>query len=159
MQQKSLQELLAEAAQTERERQAKKFIELQIEVQSKLFDKAATYNNLVVSLGFASFLAIWGWSRDSLHPWDSNFLIFFIGLALILFVFWNVLTTFLISKQHITMAKALTSNLNDVDKLKALDKARKGIERWSLGYYATWYVVFVATTVLGSGPIDFSLAA
>lgn len=145
----NMQEQLRKAAQAEQERQAKKLIDLMVDVQARLFDKAAAYNNLVVSLGFAGFLTIWVWSRDILHPWDSNLVLLLLGSSLFLFILWNVISSFLISRQNIKLGKIVSSNLPAATKIERIEVAEAEIRKWSLKYYAAWYFVFVLAATSG----------
>lgn len=124
--------------------------EIQLEVQSKLFDKAATYNNIVVSLGYAGFFGIWIWSRELIHPWDAKLTALLLGLSLFMFVLWNVVTNYVISVKNIKLSQLMTSTQPSVEILiQKLVHLQRQIHKEQLAYYAAWYIIFLATSILG----------
>jgi hypothetical protein len=128
----------------------KKILEFQVTAQSQLFDKAATYNNIVVSLGYAGFISIWTWAQETLHPWDAMFSALLIGVSLFFFVLWNVVTTFIVSINNMKLSKILSkAHSSPTLKLLELDEQSREIEKRVLKYYATWYVIFLITAITG----------
>lgn len=139
-----------------------RLVDFQTEVQSQLFDKTATYNNIVVSIGYAGFISLWIWAREITHPWDAAFTALLLGTSLFFFVLWNVVTTFIISTQNIKLAKVITKHHPTAAlKLVELETCEKDLQKVSLKYYATWYFVFVITAITGflSGGILIVLIA
>lgn len=59
-----------------------------VSFRSQLFDKAASYNNIVVTLGYAGFFAIWNFTNEEIHRWDSVVIACLLGFSLLVFVFW-----------------------------------------------------------------------
>lgn len=132
------------------EQEAEKFIAEQIEIQSQLFDKAASYNTVVVSLGYAGLLSIWAWGRDRLNDHDAVILVAMLGLSLMIFVFWTVLSQFILSRHHIKRAEILGNiNVSGSQKLKQLTQYDQAAKQRSLRFLAAWYWIFLAASLLG----------
>ncbi|WP_143079942.1 hypothetical protein [Roseinatronobacter thiooxidans] len=53
------------------DRNREKLVDFLVNVQAKTFDKAASYNNIVVSLGFAGFFTLWAWSQPVIDAVDA----------------------------------------------------------------------------------------
>ncbi|WP_143079943.1 hypothetical protein [Roseinatronobacter thiooxidans] len=83
------------------------------------------------------------------HPWDSSLLAFILGFSLFLFVFWNIITTFLFSRHNIKMAKALSQNTDAHSMIRDAQAVERDFQRWSLKYYASWYIVFLLSAISG----------
>ena len=114
-----------------------------------MFDKAAAYNNLIVSLGYAGFLAIWIWARDSLHSTDSRIVAFLLGFSLLLFVAFNLLTSFVVSSRNIVLAKILSRTAEPCEILEDIARFRVVDGHRTLKYYAAWYWVFLLSATTG----------
>ncbi|MGE0279263.1 MAG: hypothetical protein AB7P20_01435 [Rhizobiaceae bacterium] len=61
-----------------------------VEMQSQLFDKAASYNNLIMVAGYAGTITIWGNLRERL-PMRANLLIaLLLGVSLCIFIGYQI---------------------------------------------------------------------
>ena len=124
-------------------------LDRQIQVQSTLFDKSATYNNIVVTLGYAGFFGIWNFSRNLINPSESKFLLTLLGFSLFLFVIWTVVTSFFVSLSNMKVGNALMADLLPIEKFQLLNKVEAEIKRSQLIYFLSWYWVFLLTLATG----------
>jgi hypothetical protein len=121
-----------------------------LELQSRSFDKVVTYNNVVLTLGYAGFFAIWNHFRGELHPWDSKALAALLGVSLLLFIFWIVLGSFRFSRQGIRMAKILNqSDVSVSERMRQLDDLGRVTAKSDMVYIASWYFVFTISLLSG----------
>src|SRR5450759_4948518 len=61
-----------------------------VEIQSQLFDKAATYSNLIMVAGYAGMFTVWGNTRNQL-PAHANILVaLLLGFSLCVFVSYQI---------------------------------------------------------------------
>ena len=58
-----------------------------ISFQSKTFDKIQTYNNFIITLGYAGFFAIWSFVDSSLAEFDRILIACLLGFSLLVFIF------------------------------------------------------------------------
>jgi len=134
----------------EQERLSKEFIDRAVQVQSQLFDKAATYNNIVVTLGYAGFFAIWNFIKRDIHVWDNLLVAGLLGMSLLIFIAWTVFSNMRLSVRNIGIAKILGSDsLSDTSKLNELRHIDAKWNKSDLRYYGAWYWVFLISVVSG----------
>ena len=65
-----------------------------VAMQSQMFDKAANYNNIVITFGYAGFFAIWNFVSDRMHSWDTTAIALLLGSSLLVFIFWTLTVSF-----------------------------------------------------------------
>ena len=129
--------------------EAEQLVDLLVRVQSQLFDKAATYNNIVVSLGYAGFIAMWTWARGFLHSTDATIVALLLGTSLFLFVLFNVVTMFMISRQNIGLAKVLSTGKPPLFMLAEAQTFEAALRKSTLAYYGAWYIFFLVSSMIG----------
>src|SRR5258707_10744657 len=61
-----------------------------IEIQSKLFDRAAAYSNLIMLGGYAGAFTIWANTKSQLSPKSNVVIAALLGVSLAVFVFYQV---------------------------------------------------------------------
>jgi hypothetical protein len=145
----SIHDRITKAAREQQEVDAEKLNEKIIEFQSQLFDKAATYNNIVVTLGFAGFLALWSGVREFLHPIDAVLVAILLGFSLFLFVLWNVVSSFVNSQRYREYGKIISRDISESQKLKAIVDAERKLKRAEMRYMSAYYVIFFLSAVTG----------
>ncbi|MBW4707124.1 hypothetical protein KX928_04925 [Roseobacter sp. YSTF-M11] len=121
-----------------------------IDIQSKLFDKVATYNNVVVTLGYAGFFAIWNYVSTDLGVADTRLVAIMLGCSLFLFVGWVVVGSFQASQLNIGIAKVLNDpSLTPFERQEKLEAVQLNKSKSQLRYFAVWYWVFYCSAGLG----------
>jgi hypothetical protein len=70
--------------------QADKAKDCIIEIQSKLFDKAVAYSNLIMLGGYAGAFAIWSYTKPQLPERANIIVAFLLGISLAVFIFFEV---------------------------------------------------------------------
>ena len=145
------QSILPDNLQNAEEDALNRIFEKQIEVQSILFDRAATYNNVVVTMGYAGFFGILAYAKDSLDPRDIKLIVVLLGLSLFLFVIWTVVTSFVNAMTIMPLSKILMLEVTPTQKLLLITTQQKMAKRANLVYYNTWYFVFFISLISGFG--------
>lgn len=144
------QQALIDAQREHQERELQKFFDKLVEVQSRLFDRSATYNNITITLGYAGFLGIWSVHHDSLHPRDSQIIIGSIGASLLLFLLWTVASSFFTSTQNIQVSKIIMRpDRTPAQKMAELSLYEKKMARRQLVYFTSWYWMFLLPLLTG----------
>ncbi|WP_039019026.1 hypothetical protein [Halocynthiibacter namhaensis] len=123
-----------------------------VAINNTLFDKAAAYNNIVISFGYAGFFAIWNFVSEGMHPWDTALIAILLGSSLQLFIYWtlkvslhNVYTVKLAAE---AMAESYQSSGEKVD---AILLAEQNAGEKSIILQGQWFPVFLVTVVTGFG--------
>jgi hypothetical protein len=118
--------------------------------QSQLFDKAAAYNNIVVSLGYAGFFAIWNFTQDSIREIDNLLVAVLLGSSLLIFIFWTLITSFhnAIAARRIGKAVALDLETRE-ERVDALEDAKFETQKSALKLQRFWPFVFALSVGTG----------
>lgn len=118
--------------------------------QSALFDKAQTYSNFVVSLGYAGFFAIWNFVDLTITETDRIFIALLLGFSLFLFVVWTVVAMLLQNKLVMNVNRAIASNRETrEDMLEAVIEAERQNTVFAFHFQRIWYIVFTCAVVPG----------
>lgn len=118
--------------------------------QSQLFDKAASYNNIVISFGYAGFFAIWNFVSTDLHSWDTAVIAVLLGSSLLVFIGWTLTIAFLNSFSTRKLAAVYTKEFESKDeKLEAIALEEEQISRKHMKLLKAWFVVFFFTVTTG----------
>ena len=99
------------------ERREKEIQSILIDFQSTLFDKSQNYNNIVVTLGYAGFFAIWNYVNDLLVEFDKALIALCLGVSLLVFILWTLLQSPIIASYHRRAAAVLDKEYDDRDTL------------------------------------------
>jgi hypothetical protein len=122
-----------------------------IEIQSKLFDRAATYANLILIGGYAGAFTIWNSTRAQLSPRMNIVIALLLGISLAVFIFFEVykMTRNAIHTRRIAeILTTATSSRDFLDKVGAADR-RASVE--SIRATAVWracLAISVLTAIL-----------
>lgn len=121
-----------------------------ISFQAQLFDKAATYNNIVITFGYAGFFAIWNFVSDRLHSWDTVFIALLLGSSLLIFISWTLTVSFQNAFAMRKLAKVYTMDFeNTEDKVTAIVEEESKISLAQMKLQKVWLVVFLFTVATG----------
>jgi hypothetical protein len=121
-----------------------------ISIQSALFDKSASYNNIVSTLGYAGFFAIWSIVNKGLSFEQNAFVGMFLGLSLLIFIIWTLINSFLLTvgirKRALFLSQERESRQ---DEIEAYRMAEASIDRMFLNIQKWWVYIFSLSTALG----------
>ena len=121
-----------------------------IALQSQMFDKAASYNNIVISFGYAGFFAIWNFVSDQLHSWDTALIALLLGASLLVFIAWTLIVSFHNSVSMRKIASAFTVEYeNTEEKLQAVLTKEQEVAVSAFRLQKMWLFVFSFTVATG----------
>lgn len=121
-----------------------------ISVQAQAFDKAISYNNFVVTFGYAGFFAIWSFTKEGMHYWDTTLVALLLGFSLLLFILWTVGMTLMNSKHIRKMGLLISEEFDDrATKLDAIIDLETKQGKSALRIWALWVPVFTLTITSG----------
>ena len=145
------------------QREIEFLLEKSSEVQVHNFDKAANYNNFVLSLGYAGFFAIWTFVKDQIPDFDEVLSAFLLGLSLFIFIFWTLLNSiflaFHVRRIAFVLARQYPTRLEKIEALKAAELESHAV---TASIYKIWPFVFTlaaATGLLAGGLLFVQLGA
>ena len=128
-------------------------------ITAQLYQKAQTYNNAVVVIGYASFFAIWAFSRIYLPETTSIHVALAMGLSIFLFVIFVVIDmsyhTFVVMKanaklRHKYEATTLEGLIAESKAHKAMtDDFSQSVMRGGLVMLVAWPFFFFPSLLSG----------
>ncbi len=133
-----------------RETQTEFLMTKSVELSSMIFDKATTYNNAMITLGYAGFFAIWNFVNDSIPELDRLCAGVLLGISLLIFIAWVLfsgvsitLYTRRMSVEIIKSYETIEEKLSGLMEAEARERARAGKT------YVIWPYVFIASSFTG----------
>ena len=128
-------------------------------ITAQLYQKAQTYNNAVIGVGYASFFAIWAFSRSYLPETTSIHVALAMGLSIFLFVIFVVIdmsyqTTIVMRANAKLRYKYEATTLEGlIDESRAQkaksDQFSQSLMRGNLAMLAVWPFFFVPSLLTG----------
>ena len=132
------------------EKNTEELFERLLQFQMKLFDKSATYNNIVVTLGYAGIFAIWGFANESLTIFDRNLVAVLLGISLAVFIIWTISVSWKLSLNSRQTLKVYKDADGDGEELTEKLKIVEGDQHQSMIKFLMWYpFAFISSTALG----------
>ncbi len=130
---------------------SKELLEAQKELLESTFNKAMAYTNMIIFAGYASFFAIWNFTKPQLSDTQILWSALLISVSLIFFVLFEIYGMFHRSRSMLGLVKVV----NNPDKFESFLLEHKNIEQGravTLG--RIWLIIFpisVITGVCGAG--------
>lgn len=143
-----------------------------IRFNSQLFDKASTYNNVVATLVYAGFFAIWSYTKGQIVDWDTAFIGALLGFSIFVFIFWTLAVSLHNAKSASSFAEVCIADYDDNEKMldamlaqeaKTAESALKFKKWWAPAFYwssgtgffaGICLIVLLFTNVVG---VDFTI--
>lgn len=121
-----------------------------VAMNSQMYDKAATYNNLVVSFGYAGFFAIWSLVKDGMHSWDISLVALLLGISLFLFIIWTI-TMVVFNARNMQQLGAVINLEFDSreEKMREIINLETKQKKKGLLIMSVWMPVFYSTVITG----------
>lgn len=132
---------------------SEKALEWSISHQAALYDKAATYNNITITLGYAGFFTIWSRVADQLGPTENAFVGLTLGVSLLLFIGWTLAGSVLLTMNFRRYAIIVNQEFDSFDdELDAHKQAEDKVKRAALRMQRFWPFTFGATVIFALLP-------
>lgn len=145
-----LLKLLAESEKQKRLAQEKEqIIDVVTKIMAAMFDKAATYTNLIIVAGYAAFFTIWSHTKAFMTRKEMISAALCISISCLLFIIWEITKMILFAKS--------TRKLNLIggipaDKIKdELDSIIKSEGKLQIKIYKAWVIILAVTVAFGLG--------
>ena len=117
-----------------------------VKVNAQTFDSAKSYNNVVLTLGYAGFFALLGFVREQIRSVDTLFLVFIMSVSVFIFVTWTVLNSIRMSHEMQSYSKILSAeSVSAAEILKRYDEQKLKDQKTLLAYNKRWYLVFISS--------------
>ena len=91
--------------------------EWMLKATSTLYDKAASYTNLVMAAGYAAYFAMWSNTVSLISHCLARTSAILMLISLMVFIFWEVAKMVLIGLNNKNLAKVALAPLNEFDAL------------------------------------------
>lgn len=88
-----------------------------LKATSTLYDKSASYTNLVMAAGYAAYFAMWSNTSPLISHCLARVSAALMLTSLLVFIFWEVAKMILISLNNKNLAKVALAPLNEFDSL------------------------------------------
>lgn len=119
------------------------------QLHAKVIDEAQRYNNVVVTLGYASFFGIWSFVNQSLPDFDRVLIAFFLGVSILGFVVWtlalSVVSTLNLRKTNLMLTREFSSRDEFHESLMQDDLRRTKTYMRAFRFYPFVFIFCVVT--------------
>ena len=139
---------LQEEKLEEQKRVAKEIIDAHIKILSASYDKAIAYTNIIIIAGYASFFAMWSFTKEFLSPREVLWSALIMSISIVTFVFFEVYKMYFTSWALLSLANVTSDPGTTTDPNKLLagmqehDKqARERVVRFG----RIWHRVLIVT--------------
>ncbi len=127
-------------------------VQEEVALVTGLFDKTSAYNNIVLTLGYAGFFAIWNNTRDSLSFTQNAWIGAFLGISLVVFIVWTLINSVIMVAAIGEKSSALNREFETrQDQVDALIDANVNLQKGTLKIQKHWPLVFGFTVFFGLG--------
>ncbi|MCI0565105.1 MAG: hypothetical protein MN733_42100 [Nitrososphaera sp.] len=147
----TFQDSISRAAKEKAEEEANRVRNLLVDVQTKVFDRAAAYTNLIMLGGYAGAFAIWNFTREHLTEWAEIWAALLLTISLVTFIFFEVFKMVFSSritlKQRALLTKALPPDqfVKELQELGLQDSVRTN--RWVIPLWIGSLAIAVPTAL------------
>lgn len=128
---------------------------------ASLYEQARSYHNTVISIAYASFFAIWVFSRSYLPPKATVAIALLMGISIILYVFFEILNMLFLQFATVKAMKAariprVANTLEELfdDAAEQRTRAERNlhaIQKSGLALLGAWPFFFVPSVLTGFG--------
>ncbi len=133
---------------------AKEIVDTQIKILGALYDKSISYTNLIIVAGYASFFAIWSFTKEYLSPRQVLWAALLMSVSIVTFVFFEIIKMTVTSRSLLARSKAVSDPAAANDPQRILGNLREfelQSQRdivWFGKFWICALVVCVSTAVL-----------
>lgn len=130
-----------EAKEAQARAKKRQMVDEMIAIQSRLFDKSATYTTLVMGAGYAGALTAWSSSAAAFNPRVNGMIGIALGVSLAAFIFFEVFRMVVTALAHARSARMIHSSSPPEEYFKeiiAFEERERKPKRW---FTYAWYIV------------------
>jgi hypothetical protein len=123
-------------------------VDVQKELIAHAFGHAQAYTNVVLSVGYAGFFAIWSFLKPDLSKGETLWSALLVSVSLTVFILWEVYQSFYRSRSIMSLAETV----KDPSRFEvAIDRYRREENSRVISLKRVWVVAFLLTVVTGFG--------
>jgi hypothetical protein len=160
-----LSRLLDQLSQKEKQQVAKEIVDAQIKILSALYDKAIAYTNLIIIAGYASFFAIWSFTKEYLSQQQVLWSAMIMTISIVTFIFFETIKMIVTSKALLARDRALfdPAAKNDPNKilanLREYDLSAQKDIVWFAKFWNYILIVTVSTALVAIGILLYAFVS
>ncbi len=126
-------------------------IEMQIQVISAAYDRAATYANLIIFAGYAGTFTLWSFTKDYLPEQAAITIALMVGISLFIFCGWEVYKMIYTSSSLRRHSGIMLQDLSSDEFDQATQDAKIQTSTEAVKLYRYWIFILIFTIPLGFG--------
>jgi hypothetical protein len=133
-----------------------------VDIQSKLYDKATAYTNLVMLGGYAGGFTLWSYTKSQLPPRANIIVALSLGMSLVGFVLYQVykiamqIRHFTFVRYLLSPNRTLTEFFTEYNRLDRIE-AEQALRGSNVAVFVITYCLLTALFALGLLFINFCL--
>lgn len=124
-----------------------KQMEKAIELNARVYEKSASYSNVMMLAGYAGIFAIWTFVKTDLSPRATEVVALLLGMSLIIYVTFELYAMFMRAQPLSEVAKQTSAKPTDF--FAAMQNIEMRQNRRALHAAIVWRVTFWPAVVLG----------
>ncbi len=149
---KPLLQVSREATGKQQEDAMSKVIDVNMKILAAAYDKAISYTQVVIMVGYGSFFAMWSFTRDSLSKRQVLWSAIFMSISIVTFVLFEVYQMYCRGKSLLSLQKALLARdtKDDLQKLEIrLDEHTAKMQTMTVSQGRYWLANVIVAVVTG----------
>ncbi|NIA07839.1 MAG: hypothetical protein GWP14_09460 [Actinobacteria bacterium] len=155
-----IKNFMVDAQKKEQQQIVNNIVDMQIKILAAIYDKATTYTQLIIIVGYASFFGIWsfvkGYISEKCVLWSAIFMSVSVTIFVLFEVCKMIYTSWFLLKRDSTLKNI--QNMDDPQKiLDALRRHDKQVQRTTVRWGKFWCWIIVPTVLFAVIAIAMSL--
>lgn len=142
-----LSSIVAELQARAQAQEEEKFVKAQSDITIKAFERATSYNNVILVAGYAGAFTIWSFTKSQLSDKSSMVIALFLLVSLTFFIVFEVVKMVVIAKAVTRKMKVFNGCISVEDKVKALKDIEEINATVTAGFLIHWKLTMLVTTV------------
>ncbi|MBS7537396.1 hypothetical protein [Ancylobacter lacus] len=141
-------EAIGRSLNEKEEKQKRDTVELLLEMQSKAYDKAATYTTIVMAGGYAGAFTAWSNTSEHLNAKTNAYIGISLVFSLAIFIFFEIYKMIINGiTLHRNMRLLSNNNLTPSEFLQKLQLNQKIDSKISIMFLWTWFVILFLSII------------
>lgn len=133
-----------------------------IEINTKTFEKAQAYTNVIILAGYAGSFTVWTYTRASLPEKANITIALLLGMSLLTFVFWEIFAMCVRARELMRTRPLLAGDMPPekfFEALKTMQESEQKMQLWLLPIWLVILFITVATAFSAIGLLFYNYIA
>lgn len=100
-----------------------------IDIQSKLYDKTAAYNNIILVVGYAGVITFWSYAKSELNLRINILTVLLLGFSLLIFILYEIYKIGSYIRHYNNVRILISDLLPAPELLKRINEIKSGHEK------------------------------